>query len=282
VSASPADAVAFPRPRRVAIPGGWRRYWHLLWLSAVADFRRRYAGTVFGYLWTVLRPLLLFAVLYTVVTHVIFRFEGQVAFYGDLLLLNIVLWQFFAEASNASMRSLTARGGLIRKMPIPRTVMPLSVVLGVAFVLAANLAVAFCWVIVDGVDPRWTWFLLPVILAGLVAITSGFALLLSAIYPRFRDIGQVWPTVTRIGFYTTVLFPIEVLPAVFQDLQSFNPLAPLFVQARVWIIDPDAPGWFDVGKSTFAELMPFILFAAICAAGWIVFARRAGRAAEEI
>jgi ABC-2 type transport system permease protein len=282
VTASPADAVTLPAGRRFAPSGSWRRYWHLLWLSAVADFRRRYAGTVFGYLWTVLRPLLLFAVLYTVVTHVVFRFEGQVAFYADLLLLNIVLWQFFAEASNGSMRSLTARGGLIRKMPIPRTVMPLSVVLGTAFVLAANLAVAFAWIIVDGIDPQWTWFLLPVVLAWLIALTSGFALLLSAVYPRFRDIGQVWPTVTRIGFYTTVLFPIEVLPRAFQDIQSFNPLAPLFVQARVWIIDPDAPGWFDVGKSTVAELMPFALFIAVCAAGWVVFTRRAGRVAEEI
>jgi ABC-2 type transport system permease protein len=282
VSASPADAVTLPGERGFALTGAWQRYWHLLWLSALADFRRRYAGTAFGYLWTVLQPLLLFAVLYTVVTHVLFRFEGQVAFYGDLLLLNIVIWQFFAQASNASMRSLTTRGGLIRKMPIPRTVMPLSVVLGAALVLAANLVVAFAWIIVDGIDPQWSWFLIPVILAALLAFTSGVALLLSAVYPRFRDVGQVWPTVTRIGFYTTVLFPIELLPGVFQDLQSFNPLAPLFVQARVWIIDPDAPGWFDVGKSTFGELMPFALFVAICVIGWVVFARRAARVAEEI
>lgn len=281
MSASPAD-VALPGRRRFAVPGRWQRYWHLLWLSALADFRRRYAGTAFGYLWTVLRPLLLFAVLYTLVTHVVFRFDGQVGYYGDLLLLNIVLWQFFAEATNASMRSLTTRGGVIRKMPIPRTVMPLSLVLAAALVLAANLAVAFTWIIVDGIDPQWTWFLLPVILAALLAITSGFALLLSATYPRFRDVGQVWPTVTRIGFFTTVVFPIEFLPPALQDVQSFNPVAPLVVQARVWIIDPDAPGWFDVGKSTFAELMPFVLFVAICAIGWVVFARRAGRVAEEI
>jgi ABC-2 type transport system permease protein len=282
VTSPPADALALPVRGGVATSSRWQQYWHLLWLSAVADYRRRYAGSVLGYLWTVLRPLMLFAVLYTVVTHVVFRFEGQVAHYGDLLLLNIVLWQFFAEASNGAMRSLTTRGGLVRKMPIPRTVMPLSVVLGAAFVLASNLLVAFAWIVVDGIEPMWTWLLFPLILVGLIALTSGFALLLSAIYPRFRDIGQIWPTVTRLLFYTTVLFPIEVLPRVLQDLQSFNPVAPLVVQARVWIIDPEAPGWFEVGKSTFAELMPFLLFAAICASGWLIFSRRARRVAEEI
>jgi ABC-2 type transport system permease protein len=280
--ASPADTLALPARRRLAMPGGWQRYWHLLWLSAVTDFKRRYAGTMLGYLWTVLRPLLLFAVLYTVVTHVVFRFEGQVANYGDLLLLNIVLWQFFAEASNGSMRSLTARGGLVRKMPLPRTIMPLSVVLGTIFVLASNLLVAFVWIMVDGIEPMWTWLLFPLILAALIALTAGVALLLSALFPRFRDIGQIWPTVTRVLFYTTVLFPIELLPGVLQDLQSFNPVAPLVVQARAWVIDPDAPGWFEVGKGTFAELMPFIIFAAICVSGWLLFAHRAGRVAEEI
>jgi ABC-2 type transport system permease protein len=282
VTAPSADAIALPARRRLAIPERWQRYWHLLWLSAVSDFKRRYAGTVLGYLWTVLRPLLLFAVLYTVVTHILFRFEGRVADYGALLLLNIVLWQFFAEASNGSMRSLTSRGGLVRKMPLPRTVMPLSVVLGTIFVLASNLLVAFVWIVVDGVEPMWTWLLFPFILAALIALTSGVALLLSALYPRFRDIGQIWPTVTRLLFYTTVLFPIELLPRVLQDLQSFNPVAPLVVQARVWMIDPDAPGWFEVDKSTFGELMPFIIFATLCVAGWILFARRAGRVAEEI
>lgn len=276
------DAVALPARRGPAVPERWQRYWHLLWLSAASDFRRRYAGSVLGYLWTVLRPLLLFAVLYTVVTHVVFRFKGQVANYGDLLLLNIVLWQFFAEASGNAMRSLTSRGGLVRKMPVPRTIMPLSVVLAAIFILGFNLMVVLVWITVDGIEPRWTWLLLPVVLVLLIAFTCGVSLLLSAIYPRFRDIGHIWPTITRLLFYTTVLFPIELLPRVFQDLQSFNPVAPLIVQTRVWMIDDEAPGWFEVGKSVFAEWMPFVLFAAIGVLGWMVFARRARGVAEEI
>jgi ABC-2 type transport system permease protein len=264
-----------------AFSGGLRRFWNLLWLSALADFKRRYAGTVLGYGWTLIRPLMTLGIFYVVVTQILFRFE-EIPNYGVLLLMNIVLFTFFIEATNGATRSLVAGGGLVRKMPVPRIVMPLSTVLTISFSLGTNLVVVFVWMLAAGVEPRSTWLLFPVILVPLIVLTCGASLLLSALFPRFRDVNQIWPVVTRIMFYTTVIFPIEFLPKILQDAQSFNPIAPLIVQARVWMIDSEAPGWFDVGRSTFGELMPFAVFIGLCAAGWFVFARRAPRIAEEL
>jgi ABC-2 type transport system permease protein len=278
------DTVALPRRELTgpsALGRGLQRFWSLLWLSALADFKRRYAGTVLGYAWTLIRPLMTLGIFYVVVTQILFRFE-EIPNYGVLLLLNIVLFTFFTEATIGATRSFVAGGGLVRKMPVPRIVMPLSTVLTISFSLGTNLIVVFVWMLAAGVEPRSTWLLLPAILVPLVVLTCCTSLLLSALFPRFRDVAQVWPIATRIMFYTTVIFPIEFLPRVLQDVQSFNPVAPLFVQVRSWMIDSDAPGWFDLGRTTFQELMPFAVFISLCVAGWLVFAHRAPRIAEEL
>jgi ABC-2 type transport system permease protein len=270
-------------PRPSAFGGGWRRFWQLLWLTATADFKQRYAHSSFGYLWTLIQPLALFAILYVVVTEIVFRFRGEVQNFGVLLLFNIVLFQFFATSAARSIPALTRRAGLVQRLAIPRVVMPLSTVLTVGFALGIDLVLVIVWILASGIEPTWTWLLMPVILAYLIVLTCGICLLLSALYVRHRDVQEGWPVISRVLFYASpILFPIELLPAALLDAQSFNPLAPMLTEARVWIIDPDAPGWFSAGLSPFQELMPFAILIAICIGGWVVFARKARRMAEEL
>jgi ABC-2 type transport system permease protein len=265
-----------------ALGGGWRRFLQLLWLTAVADYRRRYAGSALGYLWTLLRPLLLFGVLYVVITEIFGVFAG-VANYPVMLLLNIELIQFFTDATIIATYSLE-REGLIRKVTIPQVVMPLSSVLDSAFSLAAGLLIAFIWIIAYGVAPTATWLLFPLVLVALLAFTAAMAMLLSSLYVRYRDVAQLWPAIARALFYLTpVLYPIEVIPkGVLTTLEAFNPLAPLFVQIRAWVIDPTAPSWFESVDGAFLEITPIVLFVAICVLAVVVFDRRARSAAEEI
>jgi ABC-2 type transport system permease protein len=265
-----------------ALGGGWRRFIQLLWLTALADYRRRYAGSALGYLWTLLRPLLLFGVLYVVITEILGDFAG-VANYPVLLLINIELIQFFTDATIIATYSLE-REALIRKVTIPQVVMPLSSVLDSTFSLAAGLLIAFVWILAYGVAPIWTWLLFPVLLAALLVFTAAMALLLSSLYVRYRDVAQIWPAIARALFYLTpVIYPIEIIPSGWlTTLEAFNPLAPLFVQLRVWVIDSTAPTWFEYADSTFQELMPLVLFAAICGLAVLVFSRRAKTMAEEI
>jgi ABC-2 type transport system permease protein len=267
-----------------ATGGGLRRFWHLLWLTAVSDFRRRYAEPALGYLWIVLRPLAFYGAVYIFVTTFSNRFGGAVPNYGAFLLFNIILFNFFADAVGRSTRSLTGRGGLVRKMRLPRIALPFSMILSIGFTLFANLILAFGFIIAGGTHPMWTWLLLPVILLPLIIFTCGMALLVAGTYVRFRDMIEIFPAFQRVLFFLTpILFPLEFIPdGTLKAMEAFNPLAPIFAQARVWIFDSDAPTWFTFGYSPVQEVLPFALMVLTCVAGWFVFTREARRVAEEL
>lgn len=265
-----------------AMGGGWRRFTQLLWLTAVADYKHRYAGSALGYLWTLLNPLLLFGVLYVVVTEIFAGYPGVEA-YPVLLLLNIELIQFYSDGSIIATYSLE-REALIRKVTIPQVVVPLSSVLNSCFSLASGLVIALIFLLAYGVTPMLTWLLFPIILAGLLVFTCAVSLLASSLYVRYRDVAQVLPGINRALFFLTpVIYPIETLPSGWlTTLEAFNPLAPLFVQVRTWVVDSDAPGWFEYADGAFETFMPFVIYAAVCVIGVTVFARRAKRTAEEL
>lgn len=276
---------AAPMERRLggptALGQGWKRTWELVRLNAVSEFQQRYAGSTLGYLWTLIKPITLFGILYVVVTEIFARF-ASVPDYASLLLLNIMLFTFFSEAIAGAVRSL-GTGGLIRKAEVPIIAMPMAAILATLFTLATNLLVVATWVIIAGVEPSWGWLLFPLLVVALIVLTSGTALLLSALWVRHRDVAQAWPSVSRLLFYATpILYPLEVVPeGVMDDLLSLNPLAPIIAEARVLVIDPNAPGWFD-GRGPLAAALPIAIGLAICIAGAILFARRATIAAEEI
>jgi ABC-2 type transport system permease protein len=285
MSAGPAAGAAELRLIRgpSAFGGSLRRFASLLWLQSVTEFKAGYHNTAFGYLWSLARPLMLFGVLLLVFTK-IFRLGSEVPSYPALLLLNIMLFTFFAEATTNAVQSVTKQENVVRKMQFPRIVIPLSVVLTAALDLLLNLVVVLVFLLVYGVDPQWTWLLLPVLLLALLAITTGVAMLLSALYVRFRDVGIIWSVVVQVLFYAApILYPIEIAPEGFRDLIQANPLAPLFEQARVWIIDPSAPDITEAaGGSDALVVLPVVLFFAVCAIGLWVFNREAPRIAEEL
>jgi len=258
-----------------ALGGGWRRALDLLVLISVTEFRRSYLGTALGYLWSIARPLLLFAVLLTVFTQA-FDLGDRVQQYPVLLLLNIVLFGFFQEATTQAVSSIVNQEAVVRKTQFPRLVIPLSVVLTSAFNLGVNLVVVFAFLLAYGVDPMWTWLLLPFLLLALAGLTTTVATILSVLFPRFRDTAIIWAVAVTALFYATpVLYPIDVLSGTLQDLVSLNPLTPLFELARKWVVDSSAPGpelWF----------IPIVVFAVLCVLAVWIFRLEAPRIAEEL
>jgi ABC-2 type transport system permease protein len=258
-----------------ALGGGWRRSVDLLLLIAVNEFRRGYLGTALGYVWSIARPLLLFAVLLTVFTQA-FDLGDRVHQYPVLLLLNIVLFGFFQEATSQSVSSIVNQESVVRKTQFPRLVIPLAVVLTSVFNLGVNLVVVLGFLLAFGVDPMWTWLLLPVLLLALFALTTAVATILSALYPRFRDTAIIWGVAVTALFYATpVLYPLDVVSGTLRDVISLNPLTPLFVLARKWIVDPSAPApelW----------LVPVVAFAVLVVLAVWIFDREAPRIAEEL
>lgn len=265
-----------------ALGGGWRRFAELLYLLSVTEFKRTYFGTVLGYLWSLLRPLLLFAVLLFVFTK-IFRLGSQVPHYPVLLLFNVVLFGFFSESTQAAVTSVVSQESVVRKTQFPRMVIPLSVVLTSLFNLGMNLIVVLVFILAYGVDPTWTWLLFPLIVVVLFVYATAVSLLLSSLYVRFRDTAIIWSVMAAALFYATpVLYPIEKAPAAYRDLLLLNPLTPLFEQARKWVIDPSAPGAVSASGGWTHLLAPIGIFFAICGLGAWYFNREAPRIAEEL
>ncbi len=269
-----------------ALSGGWRRLWELASLLATTEFKRTYFGTALGYLWSVARPLLLFAVLLEVFTHV-FRLGSQVPHYPVFLLLNMVLFGFFQESTITAVPSIVGQEGIVRKTQFPRLAIPMAVVLTALLNLLLNLVVVFIFIVAFGVSPTWTWLLLPVLLAMMFVLTLAVSMIVSSLFPRFRDIGIIWTVfVTALFYATPVLYPLERVKATSPTLGkliTLNPLTPIFELARKWIISPNAPapGSAAAGGPIWL-LVDIAIVVAICLSAVGVFRREAPRIAEEL
>jgi ABC-2 type transport system permease protein len=249
---------------------------------STTDFKLTYFGSVLGYLWSLLRPLMLFGVLYLIFSKV-FRIGSGIKDYPVLLLLNIVLFGFFTESTQNAVQSVVRRENLVRKTHFPRIVIPLSTVLTSAFNLLMNLFAVFLFLLVYGITPRLSWLLFPLILVLLIAFAAGTSLVLSALYPRYRDVEPIWAVLSTILFYgSAVLFPIELVPEGWRALVLANPLASLLQVSRIAVIDPSAPTVAGAAGSPAIWLASSSVFVAVCAFGVWFFNREAPRIAEEL
>jgi ABC-2 type transport system permease protein len=285
-----SSEVARPRPglREVrgpsALGGGSRRFFDLLWLTAVTEFKRVYFGTVLGYLWSLIRPLMMFGVLLFVFTQVFKVGGNQVEHYAVYLLLGIVLYTFFQESTTNSVTSVVAQEGVVRKTQFPRLVIPLSTVLTGFFNLALNLIVVLIFLIAFGVSPTWTWLLFPFALAVLFVLTACVSMGLSALYVRFRDVSIIWVVVAQVLFYgTPILYPVNFKGEEFERLMMLNPLAVVFEQVRVWVLsEPGAPTAVQAANGWLGLLPAAAIFVAVCGLAAWYFNREAPRIAEDL
>lgn len=283
---TPERLPANERPRVIQGPsafgGSWRRFGNLTWLIAYTDYKLTYFGSVLGYLWSLMRPLMFFGVLYVVFTHVV-RFGDGVKDYPVLLLLNLVLFSFFQEASGNSVAAVLQRENLVRKMHFPRLVIPLATVVSSMLNLLLNLVAVFAFIVIYGADPQWTWLLLPLLLLPLLLITVGVAMILSSLYVRYRDVAPIWTVVSQTLFYATPIFyTVEKVPDGAREWFACNPLTAVLVQARHWIVDPAAPSAIDAVGGWPMFLIPIVLTLAIVGYGLWIFNRMAPLIAEEL
>jgi ABC-2 type transport system permease protein len=289
VSAEVSAPVSVGELREVSGPsalgGGPRRFFDLLWLMSVTEFKRVYFGTVLGYLWSLIRPLMLFGVLLFVFTQVFKIGSDKVEHYPVFLLLGIVLFTFFQEATTNAVTSVVSQEGIVRKTQFPRLVIPLSTVLTGAFNFGLNLVVVAAFIFAFGVEPTWTWLLFPLALALLFAFTAAVSMALSVLYVRFRDVAIIWIVFAQVLFYATpILYPVNFkADQTYEHLLMINPLAVIFEQVRVWILaEANAPTAVEAAGGWLGLLPATVIFLAVCAFGAWIFKREAPRIAEEL
>jgi ABC-2 type transport system permease protein len=266
-----------------ALGGNPRRFAYLAATLALTDFKLRFFGSALGYLWQLMRPLMLFGVLYVVFTQFV-KIGGAVAFYPVVLLANIVLFTFFQEGTGA-VSSLVDRESLVRKIHFPRAAVPVAVVLTAAFNLCLNSLVVLALALASGVRPSWSWLQVPLLLALLAVLVLGGAMLLSALYVRFRDVKPIWEVSLQLLFYATpVIYAIETIDVdeTLKQALMLNPLAAILEQFRHAVIDPGAPSAAEAAGGAVWLLVPLGVIAAVAVVGWRVFDRAAPRIAEDL
>ena len=263
--------------------GDVRRFWNLTRTLAATDWKVRFYGSVLGYVWTLLRPLMLFGIVYVVFSEVIDAGRG-VEFYGVILLLAMMLYFFFSEVTGAGVTSMVDRESLLRKVGFPRAVVPLSVALVAAMNLALNLVVLAIFVVASGVQPRWTWLLLPIPFVLMLVFATGVAMLLSALYVRYRDVRPIWEVVLQATFYATpILYPIEAVIGRSETLATImllNPIAAIIQESR-HLLTGAMPLTEALGSGALV-VVPLAILVGVTWLGVRVFDRMAPRAAEEL
>jgi ABC-2 type transport system permease protein len=263
--------------------GDARRFLHLARTLAITDWKLRFFGSVLGYLWQLMRPLMLFGVLYVVFTHV-FRF-GDVPNYPAVLLMNIVLFTFFAEATNGAVASVVDRENLVRKIQFPRMVIPVSVVLTAFFNFCVNFVAVLIFIIARGTPISLSWLWLIPLLAILAFFCTGVAMILSALYVRYRDMKPIWEVVTQALFYLTpIIYPVEKIyeHTKLRRWVTLNPLSDILVQMRHELMDPHAPTAAQAAGGAVWLIIPAAIVIGSFVVGLWYFNREAPRIAEEL
>jgi ABC-2 type transport system permease protein len=276
VRAMAVDVKALPAPAR------WRHFVYVTTALTATEFKLRYFGSVLGYLWTLLRPLMIFGVLYVVFTQ-IFRFGGNVSHYAVMLLLGLILWNFFADATGSALPSLVHRESLLRKVAFPRAAIPIAVAMTAAANLGLGLIVVLFFALMDGVTPRVSWLAMLPIVFGILVFAAGLALLLSALFVRFRDVQPIWEVGSQLLFWgTPIIYTVEVVPDSMRTAIMFNPLSVAIQQARHWFIDPSSATAAEAIGGGARLLAPLALFVLIVGGGIWVFKRFEPGIAEEL
>jgi ABC-2 type transport system permease protein len=281
--ATPAQARATLRHARR------RRLQHnlrILHVFAAVDFKLKYAGSGLGYVWSVIKPLALFTMLYLVFAK-IFRL-GQISEYYPLaLLIGIVLYTFFADATNLGMTSIVARESLLRKMSFPRLIIPTSVTLAAATTFCVNLVVVGAFIAWNEIPPRLSWLLLFPLLLELYVFTLGVSLILATLFVRFRDIGQVWELATQLLLYATpIIYPVGFLPEWARTLAFLNPITQILQDVRALVLYQDLPPnritAAEALESWGGRFLPIAITFAVFAFGVYLFKREEPTFAERV
>lgn len=217
------------------VPGVKKRNRVLLKELVKTDFKLRYQGSVLGYLWAVIKPLLMFAILYVVFAKVL-RFGDEVPHYPVYLLTGTVLWNFFTECTFQGIHAIEQRSELIRKISFPKYIIVVSATSTALINLAINLCVVVIFALANGVGLSWTWLLVPFSIVELYVLALGISLLLGAINVKFRDIGSIWEVLMQAMFYAVpILYPISMVTStsvLIAKILLVNPIAQVIQDVR--------------------------------------------------
>ena len=251
------------------------------------DFKLRYQGSVIGYLWSILKPLLLFLVMYLVFVRFL-RFGDAIPHFAIALLLGITIWNFFGEATNMGMLSMVNRGDLLRKVNFSKQIIVFSVIANALINLLLSLIVVIVFAFINGVQMSWTVVFAPFLLFELVIFTTGISFILATLFVYFRDLGPIWEVVMQAGFYSTpIIYPIIQISnshMTMAKILMLNPMAQIIQDMRYILTfsNNTNPTLWQMVHNPFVVIIPYIISFIVFAFGLFVFNKNAKKFAEVI
>jgi len=247
------------------------------------DFKLRYQGSVLGYAWSLLRPLLIFVILYVVFVKFL-KLGTGVPHYPVYLLFGIVMWNFFTEMTMQSLGSIVGRGDLIRKIRIPRWLIVFSSSIGTVINLLMNLLVIAVFMIIGhiGIMPTILW--LPLIFVEIYLLALGMSLFLSAAFVKYRDMTYIWEVILQAGFYLTpILYPLSrITNLTFQKIILINPMAQAIQDGRYALITHQTLTAHKIFQGGWDEIIPFAVVVIVLVGGLVYFRKQSKYFAENI
>lgn len=251
----------------------------------ITDFKLRYKGSFLGYLWTLLKPLFLFAILYVVFVHLL-KIDDGTPHFAVYLLLGVVLWNYFVEVTSNGISAIVGKGDLMRKLYFPRYVVVIAGSVSALINLVINLIVVFVFMLINGVDFRWDGLLLIPLIAELFTFGLGVSFLLSALYVKFRDINYIWEVVLQAGFYATpIIYPISAVVTVspfIAKLLLLNPVAQIIQDARWAVVTPQSLTIGNMFTHGYVRFFPIVLVIVLGVSAALYFRKKSPGFAEDI
>ena len=249
------------------------------------DFKLRYQGSILGYLWAVLRPLLMFAILYVVFTKIL-RFGSDVPHYPVYLLTGTVVWSFFTECTGQGIQAIVNRGDLLRKISFPKYIVVVSATATALLNLAINMCVVVIFALINGVTPSLSWLWVPVSIAELYLLSLGISFLLGAINVKFRDVASIWDVLTQALFYAIpIIYPLSMvtdMSITAAKVLLLNPIAQVIQDIRYNLITTEAETTWNFVPEWYLRIIPIAIVVVVLIAGALVFRKKSKRFAEEV
>lgn len=248
----------------------------------VTDFKLRYQSSFLGYLWSLLRPLALFVILYFVFSKL--GTSAGLPYFNVYLFLGILVWNYFSEVTNNGVNAIVGRGDLLRKINFPKYVIVLAGSFSALINLAINMLVFLGFMFFLGADPHMSsvW-LVPVLIFELFVLSLALAFGLGALFVRFRDVNYIWEVIMQGAFYATpILYALSFMPQKAQEILILSPVAQIIQDLREILVTNQTLTIGEVYHNEAMRLVPVGMTVVIAILAAYYFRKRSRYFAEEI
>jgi ABC-2 type transport system permease protein len=271
---------AIARPRSI-----FQRTLNLTRELAITQFKLKYTGSALGYVWSLVKPLLLFGIMYLVFS-VLLKTGGADKDFPVELLFGIVIWTFFVESTTLAMNAIAGAGELIRKAYFPRWILVVASTASAALSFVINtLLVVLVTLLLGKLHLSWSSLLAPLYYIELLVLVLGLSLLLSALFVFFRDLGHIWEIVSLVLFYgSAVVFPFaRITNQTLRHIAGLNPVLQIVEDIRHSLVDSGNPLIPSMATAVGPlVIVPILGTLVVLAVGFAVFSRLTPKFAEAL